>query len=87
MFALGIYDTINTGHQPYYISIFRTLSIFMHYFNSVCNPFVYAIFNPAFRTAIINALRSIRRGKNYPSARRVCNANTENNLSYDKTKL
>ena len=59
--ALSIYSTINIRHLPYYMSILYKLGYFTEYLNSVCNPFIYAIFNPAFRTAINNALKNIRR--------------------------
>ena len=87
VFAFSIYYAINIRHLPYYISIFLTLSTFMQYLNSACNPFIYAIFNPAFRTAINNAVRSIRGRTKYPSARKACNTNTQNNSPYEETKL
>ena len=59
--TLSIYVTVNIRNLPYYISLFITLVAFMQYLNSVCNPIIYAIFNPAFRTAINNALKNIRR--------------------------
>ena len=86
-FAFSIYCTVNIGHLTYYISIFFTLIAFMQYLNSACNPFIYAIFSPAFRTAINNAVRSIRRRTKCSAARKVCNADTQKNSQHVETNF
>ena len=49
VFALSMYFAINIRHPSRYILIFVKLSGFMQYLNSACNPFIYAVFNPAFK--------------------------------------
>ena len=88
VFALSIYYTINIRRQPYYISVFSKLGTFTEYLNSVCNPFIYAIFNPAFRTATNKAIKNIRRRAKIPSQeRRLDSLNSLNNTTFMETKL
>ena len=86
--ALSIYYAINIRHLPYYISIFVRLGAFMAFLNSACNPFIYAIFNPTFRYATTNALRSIReRTKSSSSEWKADNRNVQNSTISMETKM
>ena len=89
VFTLSIYNTINIRNLPYYITIFSKLGTFTEYLNSVCNPFIYAIFNPAFRTATNNALKNIRRrAKTSSQERGLDSLNAfNNNITIMDTKL
>ena len=56
--ALSISYAVNITHLSYYFSIFESIGTFMSYLNSACNPFIYAVFNPTFRTAIYDKIRN-----------------------------
>ena len=89
VFTLSIYYTINIRHLPYTISIFFTLSAFMQYLNSACNPFIYAVFNPAFRAATTNIVpRSFRSSTKFStSEKKLGNSNAQNSFKSMETKL
>ena len=87
--TLSIYYTINFRHLPYTISIFFTLSAFMQYLNSACNPFIYAVFNPAFRAATTSIVpRSFRSSTNFSTSEtKLGNSNAHNSFKSMETKL
>ena len=89
VFTLSIYYTINIRHLPYTISIFFTLSAFMQYLNSACNPFIYAVFNPAFRAATTSIVpRSFRSSTKFSSSeKKLGNSNAHNSFKSMETKL
>ena len=88
IFVFFVYYAVNIKHLPYNTTIFLTLSDFMEYLNSACNPLIYAVFNTAFRTAANTALRSVqRRFKFSTSERNVANANVGYNIKSMDTRL
>ena len=55
------------------------LFVFMMYLNSACNPFIYAIFNPSFRTAANTTFTSVLRKFKFSSSERSeANADANN---------
>ena len=56
--ALSTSYAVNFTHLSYYFSIFESIGAFMSYLNSACDPFIYAVFNPTFRTAIYDKIRN-----------------------------
>ena len=87
-FVFCVYYAVNIKHLPYNAAVFFMLSEFMQYLNSACNPFIYAVFNPAFRSAANTALRSVRRRfKLSSSGKKMAIANVRNNLNSMETKL
>ena len=85
-FAFSVYYVVNIKHLPPYIQIFLEVSSFMQYLNSACNPFIYAVFNPAFRTATTTTSRSMRRRtKSSSSNSNTDNANVDNNATSMET--
>ena len=86
--ALSIYYIISITHLSYYFSIFVSIGAFMSYLNSACNPFIYAVFNPTFRTATHNTLRNIsNRAKASSSEWTAGNRSVQNSTASMETKM
>ena len=74
-----MYCTFNSCRHTPVIGIIFLLSDFMEYFNSACNPFIYAALDPAFRTVSRNAFRSCRGKARSSTARIVSNTTAQGN--------
>lgn len=82
LFIIGIYLSVNKTH-PTNTRFLLSVSLFFQYFNSACNPIIYAAFNPAFRLYANNILVRFRSNSSFTATRKSNDLSTNEAYTTD----